>query len=73
MTAQPWGQPQLYEIRFKGHLSPYRLQMFEGLEMVQGPDGEAVLTGPFAGEATHNGVVTWKSASPTIRPLRHSP
>jgi hypothetical protein len=54
---QPWRQPQRYEIRFKGHLSPYRAQMFEGLEMVQGPGGETVLTGPVIDQAALHGIL----------------
>ena len=57
MSAQPWNQPQLYEIRFKGHLSSYRAQMFEGLEMVQGPGGETVLTGPVIDQAALHGIL----------------
>ena len=57
MSAQPWSQPQLYEIRFKGHLSAYRAQMFEGLEMVQGPGGETVLTGPVIDQAALHGIL----------------
>ena len=45
MSAQRWSQPQVYEIRFKGHLSSSGAQMFEGLEMVQEPGGDTVLTG----------------------------
>jgi len=57
MSAQPWSQPQLYEIRFKGHLSSYRAQMFEGLEMVQEPSGETVLTGPVMDQAALHGIL----------------
>jgi hypothetical protein len=57
MSAQPWSQPQLYEIRFMGHLSSYRAQMFEGLEMVQGPGGEMVLTGPVIDQAALHGIL----------------
>jgi len=57
MSAQRWSQPQLYEIRFKGHLSSYRAQMFEGLEMVQRPDGETVLTGPVIDQAALHGIL----------------
>ena len=57
MSAQPWSQPQVYEIRFKGHLSPYRARMFEGLEMVQGPEGETVLTGPVIDQAALHGIL----------------
>ena len=55
--GQPWSQPQLYEIRFKGHLSSYRAQVFEGLEMVQGPDGETVRTGPVIDQAALHGIL----------------
>lgn len=47
----------MYEIRFRGHLSSYRAQMFEGLEMVQGPDGETVLTGPAIDQAALHGIL----------------
>ena len=55
--GQPWSQTQLYEIRFKGHLNRRRAQMFEGLEMVQGPDGETVLTGPVLDQAALHGIL----------------
>ncbi len=55
--GQPWSQPQLYEIRFKGHLSSYRAQVFEGLEMVQEPGGETVLTGPVIDQAALHGIL----------------
>jgi len=58
MSAQRWSQPQLYEIRFKGHLSAYRAQMFEGLEVVQGPDGETLLTGPVTDQAALHGILS---------------
>ena len=57
LAEHPWSQPQLYEIRFKGHLSAYRAQIFEGLEMVQAPDGETVLTGPVIDQAALHGVL----------------
>jgi hypothetical protein len=47
----------VYEIRFKGYLSPYRTQVFEGLAMVQGPGGETVLTGPVADQAALHGIL----------------
>ena len=52
-----WSQPQMYEIRFKGHLSAYRAQMFEELQMVQGPDGETALTGPVIDQAALHGIL----------------
>jgi hypothetical protein len=48
----------VYEIRFKGHLSSYRTQGFEGLEMVQGPGGETVLTGPVIDQAGLHGILS---------------
>jgi hypothetical protein len=57
MSAQRWSQPQVYEIRFRGHLGSYRARMFEGLEMVQGPDGETVLTGPVIDQAALHGIL----------------
>jgi hypothetical protein len=56
--GQPWSQPQVYEIRFQGHLSSYRAQMFEGMEMVQEPDGETVLTGPVTDQAALHGILS---------------
>ena len=55
--GQPWGKPQIYEIRFEGHLRPYRAQMFEGMEMVQGPGSETVLTGPVIDQAALHGIL----------------
>jgi hypothetical protein len=57
MSEQPWSQPHVYEIRFGGHLSPSRAQMFEGLEMVQEPGGETVLTGPVVDQAALHGIL----------------
>ena len=57
MNPQSWSQPQVYEIRFKGHLRSFRAQMFEGLEMVQVPDGETVLTGPVIDQAALHGIL----------------
>lgn len=51
-------QQQLYEIRFKGHLNHCRAQLFEGLMMVQGPDGETVLTGSVADQAALHGILS---------------
>ena len=56
-SVRAWSQPQRYEIRFEGHLSAYRAQMFEGLEMAQEPDGETVLTGPLIDQAALHGIL----------------
>jgi len=57
MSGQPWSKPEVYEIRFRGHLDVRRAQMFEGWEMVQEPGGETVLTGPVIDQATLHGVL----------------
>lgn len=55
--GQRCTQPVLYEIRLRGHLSSYRAQLFEGLVMVLGPDGETVLTGPVTDQAALHGLL----------------
>jgi len=57
MSGQPWSKAQVYEIRFKGHLDLRRAQMFEGLEMVQEPGGDTVLTGLVIDQAALHGVL----------------
>ena len=57
MGGQPWCRPRVYEIRFKGYLSSYHAPMFEGLEMVQGPEGETLLTGPVIDQAALHGIL----------------
>jgi len=57
MSGNPWSKAEVYEIRFKGHLDVRRGQMFEGLEMVQGPGGETVLTGPVIDQAALHGIL----------------
>jgi hypothetical protein len=55
---QPWCRPRVYEIRFKGYLSSYHAQMFEALEVIQGPEGETVLTGPVIDQAALHGILS---------------
>ena len=57
MSGQPWGKPEIYEIRFRGHLDSRRAQMFEGLEMVQEPGGDTVLTGLVIDQAGLHGIL----------------
>jgi hypothetical protein len=57
MSAESGSQRELYEIRFEGHLGSFRAQMFEGLEMVQEPGGETVLTGPVIDQAALHGIL----------------
>ena len=57
MDGQRFGGPRAYEIRLKGHLDARRARMFEGLEMVQEPGGETVLTGIIIDQAALHGVL----------------
>ena len=57
LAGKPWCRPRVYQIRFRGYLSSYHAQMFEGLEMVQGPEGETVLTGPVIDQAALHGIL----------------
>jgi hypothetical protein len=52
-----WRKPQLYEIRFMGHLDPARATMFGGLEMTQLPDGVTILTGCVLDQAALHGLL----------------
>jgi hypothetical protein len=58
MTRQPSNGPQFYEIQFRGHLDHSRAQMFEGLQMVQEPGGDTVLTGLLIDQAALHGVLS---------------
>jgi hypothetical protein len=58
MNGQSWSKPQVYEIRFWGHLDLRRAQMFEGMEMVREPGGETVLTGPVLDQAALHGILS---------------
>lgn len=58
MNRKSTSKPPVYEIRFAGHLGAARARMFEGLDMVQQPDGDTVLTGPLVDQAALHGVLT---------------
>jgi hypothetical protein len=57
MSEQFSRKAQFYEIRFSGHLDGTRAQMFNGLEMIQDPKGETVLTGEIVDQAALHGVL----------------
>ena len=50
-------QPVIYQIRIKGHLGHQWTDWFEGLTITQEDNGEAVLTGLLADQATLHGVL----------------
>ena len=58
MSGQSRSEPQVYEIRFIGHLGAASAQMFEGFEMVREPGGDTVLTGPMADQPALHGVLS---------------
>lgn len=47
------ASPILYQIRIKGHLDERWLRWFEGLTVVQRPDGETVISGAMDQAALH--------------------
>lgn len=51
-----------YEIRIQGHLSPQWSEWFDGLTVVNGDDGEAVLTGWLADKAALYGILNQMQA-----------
>ena len=55
-TTDP-GQPPVYQIRIKGHLSHHWAEWFEGLTITLEDNGETLLTGPVVDQAALHGVL----------------
>lgn len=55
-TTNP-GEPPVYQIRIKGHLSPHWADWFEGLTLTLEANGETLLTGPMVDQAALYGVL----------------
>jgi hypothetical protein len=51
------GQPMIYEIRIKGHLSHQRADWFEGWTITLEEDGDTLLTGPVIDQAALHGLL----------------
>jgi hypothetical protein len=51
------GQPQVYQIRIKGHLGYQWMEWFEGLSITLTDNGETLLTGPLIDQAALHGVL----------------
>lgn len=49
------GQPMVYQIRIRGHLSPQWTDWFEGLTITLEEDGDTLLTGPVVDQAALHG------------------
>jgi hypothetical protein len=50
-------EPQLYEIRLKGHLDDRWADWFEGLTITLAEDGDTLLTGPVIDQAALHGLL----------------
>lgn len=51
------GQPEIYQIRIKGHLSPPRTDWFEGLTITLEDDGNTLMTGLVVDQAALHGIL----------------
>jgi hypothetical protein len=51
------GQPMIYQIRIKGHLSRQWTDMFEGLTITLEDNGDMLLTGPVIDQAALHGLL----------------
>ena len=51
------GQPVVYQIRIKGHLSSQWTVWFEGLTITLEEDGDTLLTGPVVDQAALHGLL----------------
>ena len=51
------GQPMIYQIRIKGHLSHHWADWLEGLTLTREDNGETLLTGPVVDQAALYGLL----------------
>ncbi|HMN59064.1 MAG TPA: hypothetical protein PJ988_01795 [Anaerolinea sp.] len=51
------GQPEVYQIRLKGHLGSQWTDWFEGLTITLEEDGDTLLTGQVVDQATLHGLL----------------
>lgn len=56
-SAHDANQPMVYQIRIKGHLSPQRIDWFDGLTIVLEEEGDTLLTGPMVDQAALHGLL----------------
>jgi hypothetical protein len=70
-------EPQLYEIRIKGHLDERWAEWFEGLTITLKEDGDTLLTGPVVDQAALHGLLkkVRDLGLPlvSVSPLEHGP
>jgi len=55
-TTEP-SQPQVYQIRLKGHLDNWRATWFDGLTITREDNGDTLLTGPVVDQAALHGLL----------------
>ena len=51
------SQPEIYQIRIKGHLGPQWMDWFEGLTITLEENGDTLLTGPVIDQAALHGIL----------------
>ena len=56
-SMEDHDEPQLYEIRLKGHLGDRWAEWFEGLTITLEDNGDTLLTGPVADQAALHGLL----------------
>jgi hypothetical protein len=56
-STEDHDQPELYEIRIKGHLDNRWAAWFEGLTITREDNGETCLTGPVVDQAALHGLL----------------
>jgi hypothetical protein len=56
-SAHDANQPMVYQIRIKGHLTPQRIDWFDGLMVTLEEEGDTLLTGPVVDQAALHGIL----------------
>ena len=56
-SIEDHDEPQLYEIRLKGHLEARWVKWFDGLTITLEEDGDTLLTGPIIDQAALHGLL----------------
>ncbi len=56
-STKSYDEPELYEIRIKGHLDGRWADWFEGLTITLEDDGNTLLTGPVTDQAALHGLL----------------